>query len=216
MSFHEYRAYSSTELEAIFKVKIFTNGDLFSHFKPSGKDYPELQARVDAMESRISISTDAGNEATRSSLLVSHTLWEAVSNYNLGIFFEPSVNLQPEETPALPHQLNGKYDCAINLNPIDFVAPVIAVVEVKPTQIASGLGQCLAEMYATLIKFQQKHVYGIITDGGMWKILLLENAILTIDRKGYYISDVAGIVDRVGYLANNYKKNNNLFKEVLL
>jgi len=190
----------------MFKVNILADGDLFGDFRSSGKDYPELQARVDVMESRISISTDAGNEATRGSLLVSHTLWEAVADYNLGIFFEPPVDISQEETPDLPHQLNGKYDCGVNLNTIDFVAPIIAVVEVKPTQIASGLGQCLAEMYATVKKFQQKSVYGIITDGEVWKFLLLENSVLTIDKKGYYISHVADIVDRVGYIAEKFRE----------
>ncbi|MCP4400751.1 MAG: hypothetical protein GY801_26045 [bacterium] len=168
MSFYDYRNYSPTELETLFQVTIDADGELFRDFQVSGKAYPELQARVDAMESRISISTDASNEATRGSLLVSHTLWEAVAAYDLGIFFEPPVELTQDETPDLPHQLNGKYDCGINLNTIDFVAPIIAVVEVKPTQIASGLGQCLAEMYATIKKFHQHRVYGIITDGEVW------------------------------------------------
>jgi len=204
MSFHEYRNYSSTQLEAMFKVKIFADGDLFVNFTPTDKEYPELQARVDIMASRVSISKDAGNEATRSSLLVSHTLWEAVSVYDLGIFFEPPVEISREETPDLPHQLNGKYDCAINLNTIDFVSPVIAVVEVKPTQIASGLGQCLAEMYATSKQFRQNYVYGIITDGEVWKFLSLEESVLTIDKKGYHVSHVAGIVDRIGYIAERF------------
>ncbi len=206
MSFHEYRKYSSTELETIFKVSIFADGDLFGDFTSGGNDYPDLQARVDMMASRISISTDASNEATRSSLLVSHTLWEAVAAYDLGIFFEPSVEISQEETPDLPHPLNGKYDCCVNLSKIDFVSPIIAVVEVKPTQIASGLGQCLAEMYATLRKFDQNSVHGVITDGEVWKFLLLEDAVLTIDKKGYHIGHVAGIVDRVGYLGEKFRQ----------
>jgi len=78
------------------------------------------------------------------------------------------------------------------------------VVEVKPTQIAAGLGQCLAEMYATLKKFEQNLVYGIITDGEVWKFLRLENATLMVNRKGCYISNVAEIIDRVGYLARKF------------
>ncbi len=209
MSFHEYRNYSATALEKIFTVTIREDGNLFETFHASGKEYGELQAKVDAMEARISVSTDAGNEATRGSLLVSHTLWEAVAAYHLGIFFEPSVEIPAEDTPTLPHQLNGKYDCGINLNTLDFVAPILAVVEVKPMQIAAGLGQCLAEMYATRHKFQQSRVYGIITDGEVWKFLLLEDAVLTIDRKGYSISAVASIVERVGYIADRFREQAN-------
>lgn len=206
MSFNEYRNYSSSQLEALFKVKITAEGNLFGDFKSGGKDYPDLQARVDLMESRISISKDAGNEATRGSLLVSHTLWEAVAEYNLGIFFEPPVEISQEETPDLPHPLNGKYDCGLNLNKIDFVSPIVSVAEVKPAQIAEGLGQCLAEMFATLIKFNQNKVYGIITDGEVWKFLLLEDSALTVDKKGYYISNVTGIVERIGYIAERFRK----------
>ena len=86
------------------------------------------------------------------------------------------------------------------------MTPIISVVEVKPTQIAKGLGQCLAEMYTTLKKFKQDKVYGIITDGEVWKFLLLENAVLTVDKKGYSISHVLSIVDRVGYIAGKFKK----------
>jgi len=139
-------------------------------------------------------------------LLVSHTLWEAVSDYNLGIFFEPQVEISLEETPDLPHQLNGKYDCGLNLNKIDFVSPILSVVEVKPTQIAYGLGQCLAEMVVTLKKFEQNRVYGVITDGEVWKFLLLENSVLIVDKKGYYISNVRDIIDRIGYIAAKFRE----------
>ncbi len=60
-------------------------------------------------------------------------------------------------------------------------------------------------MYATLKKFKQKKVYSIITDGEIWKFLLLENSSLTVDKKAYYISNVLDIVDRVGYIAEKFK-----------
>ncbi|EDN70452.1 hypothetical protein BGP_4199 [Beggiatoa sp. PS] len=61
-------------------------------------------------------------------------------------------------------------------------------------------------MYTTLKKFKQNKVYGIITDGEVWKFLLLENSVLTVDKKGYSISHVLDIVDRVGYIAGKFKK----------
>ena len=204
MSFCDYRDYSLTELETIFDLQIIPNGDLFVDFSSNDNDYTNLQNRVGKMEARISISKDAGNEATRRSLLISHVLWKAVETYDLGIFFEPHVDISKDETPELPHQLNGKYDCAINLNLIDFIAPILSVVEVKPTQIAFGLGQCIAEMYATLKKFNQNRVYGIITDGEVWKFLLMEDTKVTVDRRGYHVSRVAEIVDRVGYIARTF------------
>ena len=70
---------------------------------------------------------------------------------DVGAFFEPPINLDPSITPDLPHQLNGKSDCALSLHAYKFVTPIISIVEVKPAQIGKGIGQCLAEMYATLM-----------------------------------------------------------------
>jgi len=202
MSFSEYKNYSAAELKNIFKVKILKNEHLFSTFKPKDKDYSILQTAVNKMLSRINLSK-SDNEATRGSLLVSHILWEASDVYNLGIFFEPPVELSQAETPDLPHQLNGKYDCALSFDDIDLISPIISVVEVKKSSLSDGLGQLIAEMYATLKKFKQEKVYGIITDGEIWKFFLLKDAILFVNETNYYISNVADIVDRIGYIAEN-------------
>jgi len=147
-------------------LKIQKNENLFSTFKPSDKQYSTLQTTVKKMTSRLNLSK-SDNEATRGSLLVSHILWEASDVYNLGLFFEPLVEISLDEIPKLPHQLNGKYDCALSLDDIDFISPIISVVEVS--NLSDGLGQCLAFISATLRKFKQDQVYGIITDGEVWK-----------------------------------------------
>ncbi|EDN65750.1 conserved hypothetical protein [Beggiatoa sp. PS] len=204
MSFGEYRNYKAFELEKMFKIHLKNNEDLFSHFKPSDKDYTALQDDVKKMSSRLRLSK-FDNEATRGSLLVSRILWESGKIYNLGVFFEPPVNLSPEETPDLPHQLNGKYDGALSLDEIDFASPIISIVEVKRSSLSDGLGQCIAEMYATLKEFKQDKVYGIITDGDVWEFLLLENLVLSVDENNYHIRYVADIVDRIGYIAETFK-----------
>jgi len=206
MSFSEYRNYKASELEEIFKIHLKNNDDLFKDFKPSGKDYSALQVDVKKMSSRLRLSK-FDNEATRGSLLVSRILWESATVYNLGVFFEPLVNLSPDATPDLPHQLNGKYDGALSLDEIDFSSPIISVVEVKQSNLSDGLGQCIAEMYATLKEFKQDKVYGIITDGEVWEFLRLENAILSVDENNYYIKSVADIIDRIGYIADIFKNN---------
>lgn len=203
MSFGEYKDYKAFELEKIFEIQIKNNEKLFSKFKPSGNDYPSLQDDVKKISSRLRLSK-YDNEATRGSLLVSRILWEAGKVYNLGVFFEPMVNINQEDTPNLPHQLNGKYDGALSLNEIDFTSPIISIVEVKKSNLSEGLGQCIAEMYATLKQFKQDKVYGIITDGELWEFLLLENSVLSVDENNYHIRYVADIVDRIAYIADNF------------
>jgi hypothetical protein len=178
---------------------------LFESLTPSHKKYPDTQKSVDEIKSRFALNEDT-NEATRSHLLITPVLLNTCVVKDVGAFFEPPINIEPEKTPDLPHQLNGKYDCALSLHAYKFVTPIISVVEVKAAQIGKGIGQCLAEMYATLKVFEQSKVYGIITDGVEWEFYLLENSVLTADRKGCYISDVSGIIDRIGYIADKFKE----------
>jgi len=204
MSFGDYRQYSTSQLKTIFKLQISIDEDLFPDFQPSGQSYSRLQVTANKMESRINFST-ADNKATRSSLLVSHILWEASDTYNLGIFFEPPVDIQPEATPDLPHPLNGKYDCALSLDNLDFIAPIVSVVEVKKSSLSAGLGQCVAEMYATLQQFGQDKVYGIITDGEVWSFLLMQHRTLAAHNSRYHINNVGDIIDRIGYIAEQFR-----------
>jgi hypothetical protein len=57
--------------------------------------------------------------------------------------------------------------------------PVLALVEAKNDNIASGLGQCMAEMIAAQMFNQQKGhplewVYGVVTTGTNWKFCACE------------------------------------------
>ncbi|MDM8528260.1 hypothetical protein QUF58_08600 [Anaerolineales bacterium HSG24] len=203
MAFSDYRKYTASELRKLFQIEIRNGENLFPNFTPSGNDYVDLQADVIKISSRLRLSK-FDNEATRGSLLVSRILWKAGEVYRLGVFFEPAVTLQ-DISLNLPHPLSGTYDGALSLDEIDFVSPIISVVEVKRSNLSEGLGQCIAEMYATLHAFDQENVYGIITDGEVWEFFLLEDSILSVDVQNYYIMNVADIVDRIGYISALFK-----------
>ncbi|MCP4348379.1 MAG: hypothetical protein GY795_23065 [Desulfobacterales bacterium] len=204
MAFSDYRKYTASELRKLFQVELKNNADLFDGFTPSGNDYADLQTDVTKISSRLRLSK-FDNEATRGSLLVSRILWKAGEIYQLGVFFEPAVTLQQDVPLDLPHQLSGTYDGALSLDEIDFVSPIISVVEVKRSNLSEGLGQCLAEMYATLHIFKQNRIFGIITDGEVWEFFLLEGSVLSVDARNYYIISVADIVDRIGYISTLFK-----------
>ncbi|MBV7330714.1 hypothetical protein KFU94_21205 [Chloroflexi bacterium TSY] len=76
----------------------------------------------------------------------------------------------------------------------------------KRSSLSDGFGQCLAEMYTTLQVFQQDCVYGIVTNGEIWEIFRLENSVVAVDARNYYIQSVADIVDRIGYIAALFKR----------
>jgi hypothetical protein len=202
MAFSEYKGYSIDQLEQIFHIQT-VRADLFTHLTSNDNKYLELQYTVDEIKSRLVLNEDA-NEATRSHLLVTPVVLNVCITKGIGAFFEPNIALDPEQTHDLPHQLNGKYDCVLTLHAYKFVMPIIAVVEVKPTQIGKGIGQCLAEMYATIKKFGQPKVYGIVTDGIEWEFYLLEHAVLSADKRGCYINDVSCIINRIEYIADQF------------
>ncbi len=205
MAFSDYRKYTASELRKLFQIEIRNNVDLFPDFTPSGNKYLDLQTDSTKISSRLRLSK-FDNEATRGSLLVARILWKAGEVYRLGVFFEPTVALQHDVSLHLPHQLTGTYDGAVSLDEIDFVSPIISVVEVKRSSLSEGLGQCIAEMYATLHAFNQEKVYGIITDGEVWEFFLLADSILSVHMQNYYILNVADIVDRIGYIATLFKE----------
>ena len=203
MSYNEYKDYGKTQLEEFFKITINLS-NIFSvrEGKDDTKAYTEFQRRIDSLAARTRIAHT--NEATRLGLLVSPILIEASIVYNLGLFFEQPVDLPKEATPDLPHQLNGDWDGALTLDVLDFSPPIISVVEVKPNKLSDGLGQCIAEMYATRKKFEQYKVYGIITDGEVWEFLLLENEEVLIHSGNCHISNVTEIIENIGYIAKEF------------
>ncbi len=77
--------------------------------------------------------------------------------------------------------------------------PVITIVEAKNENIVSGLGQCIAEMYAAHLYNQQENltlpcIYGAVTTGDEWKFLKLVERTAYIDRDSYYISNIEQIL----------------------
>ena len=86
MAFRDYRKYTASKLQEIFQIEIKIRQNLFDGFTPSGREYPDLQAAVKSMYTRLRLSK-FDNEATRGSLLVARILWEAGERYHLGVFF---------------------------------------------------------------------------------------------------------------------------------
>lgn len=149
-------------------------------------------------------SVTADNEATRKGLLVTPVVSEACFIYDLGIFLEKELSVPKEQMPDLPHQLNGNCDYAISMDIFDFIYPVISIIEAKPRELSKGIGQCLSELVATLKMFpKQEQVYGIITDGEVWEFMLLKDNILTLDDQNYHVSNVSGIIERIGYIVKS-------------
>lgn len=106
--------------------------------------------------------------------------------------------------------LNGVCDFIITRSAKQFVlsAPVIAIVEAKNDNLRSGLGQCIASMYAAQLFNQQsappiEAVFGVVTTGSAWKFLRLQQAALTLDVKEYYIDNAGKILGILTQIIQN-------------
>ena len=77
--------------------------------------------------------------------------------------------------------------------------PLVAVIEAKREDVVGGLGQCAATMVGLRL-FNERDgtpvpaVYGCVTSGSIWRFLRLDADTLTIDRREYYLREVATIL----------------------
>jgi hypothetical protein len=104
--------------------------------------------------------------------------------------------------------LNGIVDFLICQSPIVSVpsAPVIVLVEAKKADIASGYGQCVAEMVAA-VRFNQHKgkgnspVYGCVSNGLLWRFLHLDQQTVTIDLTDYGLNPLSDLLAKLMWLA---------------
>ena len=78
-------------------------------------------------------------------------------------------------------------------------APFVAVVEAKNDLIRTGLGQCIASMYAARISNERTHersgpVFGVVTTGAAWKFLRMEGDEVLLDREEHFIDNLPRIM----------------------
>jgi hypothetical protein len=97
--------------------------------------------------------------------------------------------------------LTGECDFLLTLSHATPIlrAPVIFVVEAKKQDIASGLGQCAAQMIAARrFDVRQRRplarVYGCVTTGEDWQFLRLDDSSIVYDTNRMYRNDLGRIL----------------------
>ncbi len=87
-------------------------------------------------------------------------------------------------------------------------APFVAVVEAKNDLIRTGLGQCIASMYAARISNERSHdrsgpVFGVVTTGAAWKFLRMEGDEVLLDREEHFIDNLPRIMGILKAITDN-------------
>ncbi|NJK74741.1 MAG: hypothetical protein HC786_18785 [Richelia sp. CSU_2_1] len=105
--------------------------------------------------------------------------------------------------------LNGIVDFLLCRSPIISIptAPAVVLVEAKKGDIASGYGQCLAEMVAAM-RFNLRKglepipVYGCVTNGLLWRFLKLEANEVTLDLIDYRLEPVGNLLAKLVWMVS--------------
>jgi hypothetical protein len=143
------------------------------------------------------IALAIGTEKARSEMIIVNVLLEIKKLLHDQVSIFSGINFDVDKEKGL----NGFCDFIITKSPEQLClnTPVISVVESKDDKTTSGLGQCIAELYAASIFNQQEQkpqicLYGIITTGSNWRFLKYENQTAFIDLDEYTIANLNAII----------------------
>ena len=80
--------------------------------------------------------------------------------------------------------------------------PLVVVVEAKKNDFEQGWGQCLAELVAAqkINDKPNKPIYGIVTDGELWKFGKLVDTTFTSNLEGYMVGDLAELFGAITFI----------------
>ncbi len=188
-----YSDFTLKKVKEKFDIKVVENKELYSSIEPVGIS----EYLTETLKYNVPLALAVGTEKIRSELIIANILLEVRRILNEQVSFFSGVQLDIDKK----QELNGFCDFVISKSPEQYYlnAPVVAIVEAKNENIGSGLGQCIAEMYASRIFNEQEGVdiakiYGAVTTGNTWKFLKYEDGIAYIDVPEYHITDPGKII----------------------
>lgn len=188
-----YSDFTLKKVKSDLNIQTVENHSLFSNIEElSISDY-----LAQTLKRNVPLALAINTEKARSELIIINILLEVKeqSSQKISLFSGIDFNVDKEKglTVFCDYIIGGSEE------QLYLDAPVITIVEAKNENIISGLGQCLAEMYAAQL-FNQKenhdfpYVYGAVTTGDEWKFVKLEKNLAYIDNDLYYISDINKII----------------------
>jgi hypothetical protein len=188
-----YNDFTLKKVKSDLNIKIIEKEPLFINVKESDiSDYLRQ-----TLKRNLPLALSINTEKARSELLIINILLEVKETMadEVSLFSGIDFNVDKEKG------LTGFCDFILSKSPeqLYLEAPVITIVEAKNENIISGLGQCIAEMYAAHLYNEKEGqklscIYGAVTTGDEWKFIKLINDIAYIDLDNYYISNIKKII----------------------
>jgi hypothetical protein len=180
-------------VKADFNLNTIENMSLFSDIQEA-----EISEYLRTTLARnVPLALSINTEKARSELIIINILVEVKDMLSDTISLFSGIDFTVDKERGL----NEYCDYIISGSPeqLSLDIPVLAIFEAKNENIISGLGQCIAEMYAARLynKQENRHVpciYGGVTTGDEWKFLKLIDDTAYIDQPYYYMSDIQKII----------------------
>lgn len=188
-----YSDFTLKKVKQALGIKVIEDENLFSQVEAVKiSDY-----LTSTLQYNLPLAMALGTEKARSELVIANVLLEVRKKLDNKVSFFSGISLDVDKSKSL----TGFCDFIMSQSSEQFYmsSPIITVVEAKNESISSGLGQCIAEMYASSL-FNDKEgthlsvIYGAVTTGSTWRFLRYENKKAYIDLPEYYIADVTKIM----------------------
>lgn len=145
------------------------------------------------LEYNLPLALEIATEKARSEMILVPILIELkkIFDSQISLFSGREFNVDPDQG------LVGFCDFLISQSSSQLIikTPVVVIIEAKNDNIQSGLGQCIAAMYAAQIFNQRqgnnvKEIYGSVTTGTNWKFLRLVDQVIQINIQEYFLNDL--------------------------
>ena len=169
------------------------DADLFASALP----FPVREEFAAFVRDGAALAAANSTEKAKSEFVIAPVLLEL--RRSLGASFSLFSGLEWDVDSA--RGLNGYCDFIITKGESQYVlgAPFLAIAEAKNDVIRTGLGQCIAAMYAVQMCNQKAGapiptVYGVVSTGGVWKFLQFKGNVVTIDIPEYFIDNLPKIM----------------------
>lgn len=190
MSYRDFRLH---DVKHKLGVRIIEDESLYDN----GPQLAPSALLAEWLEQFMPYAMAINTEKARSEMIIAPLLLEVQRMFGnrYGFFSGREFNVDPERG------LVGICDYLLSLSPehYDIEAPLIAVVEAKNLDMASGLPQCLAEMVAIQL-FNERHqarldtVHGVVSTGTNWRFLRLRGSTAWLDKREYHINELGKIL----------------------
>lgn len=187
-----FRDYTFPEVTIALGLQL-QDADLFADAPP----FPIREAIAEFVRDGVALALANSTEKAKSEFIIAPVLLELRRAVGGRFSLFSGVEWEVDADRGL----NGYCDFILTHGGSQHVlrAPFAAIVEAKNDLVRTGLGQCIAAMYAARLCNERageaiQTIHGVVSTGAAWKFLRLCGDIITIDLPEYFIDNLPKVM----------------------